>query len=111
MPTQTQNPASSSFNEDLYNILMGAIEPDLTTNMIPVLDEVYFGETLEEHNARMQRYTKAVEAFRTRAAQFADDFKSAIWGIGEHAMNLARDIQKKADESDLHQAETNLDNA
>ncbi len=111
MLTQTQDPASPSFNEDLYNILMGPIEPDLTTAMIPVLDELYFGETQEENAARMQRYAQAIEMFKTRAAQFADDFKSAIWSIGEHAMNLAHDLQNKSDASDLKQAESNLDNA
>ncbi len=99
------------FNEDLYNILMGAIEPDLTTEMIPVLDEMYFGETQEENAARMKRYAQAIELFRARAAEFADNFKSAIWQIGEHAMNLAKDAQEKADADSLTQTESDLNNA
>lgn len=110
MSTQTQDPASQAFNEDLYNILMGAIEPDLTTQMIPVLDEVYLGETEQEREKRMERYAAAIDEFRVRAAQFAHNFKHTIWQIGEHAMQLATDAQQQQDQDDLQQTESQLDN-
>lgn len=47
----------------LYDTIMGQIEPDLTTNHIPLLKEKYVRETDEEKVYRLQCYTKAFEIF------------------------------------------------
>lgn len=45
--------------DELYNLLMSAIEPDLTTDQLPLLDEKYKSETPEQAKARADRYEKA----------------------------------------------------
>lgn len=47
----------------LYDSIMSQIEPDLTTNHIPLLKEKYVRETNEEKVYRLQSYTKAFEIF------------------------------------------------
>jgi len=47
----------------LYDTIMSQIEPDLTTNHIPLLKEKYARETNEEKVERLQSYTKAFEVF------------------------------------------------
>ena len=45
--------------DELYNLLMGGIEPDLTTDQLPLLDEKYAAETPEQAKIRAARYEKA----------------------------------------------------
>lgn len=97
------------WSEQLYNILMGAIEPDLRTDMIPILDELYLGETEDEYKERMSRYAAAIEQFQKRAAEFAHDFKSAIVSIGDKAMALAKQMQQEVDSEQVKSAEESIE--
>ncbi len=45
--------------DQLYNMLMSKIEPDLTTNQLPLLDEKYKNEIPEQAQIRAVRYEKA----------------------------------------------------
>lgn len=45
--------------DELYDMLMRNIEPDLTTGQIPLLDAKYKNETPEEAAVRAERYKKA----------------------------------------------------
>ncbi|MDD4628935.1 MAG: hypothetical protein PHE68_06160, partial [Candidatus Peribacteraceae bacterium] len=49
--------------DELYNSLMREIEPELTTDQIPLLMEKYKDETQEQREARMARYNAAFEAY------------------------------------------------
>lgn len=70
MPNPTQT-SSSGFpfpphipgGEEVYNDIMGKIEPELTTKNMPVLAAKYANETQEERTARMGRYKKAFLAY------------------------------------------------
>lgn len=46
-----------------YNLLMSDIEPDLCSNNIDQLDELYTSETPIQERARLERYEKAFENF------------------------------------------------
>ena len=60
--------------EEIYNALMYDIEPELMTDMIPELDEIYANETEEEREERAERYARAFE-------MFSDEFENilALW--------------------------------
>jgi len=49
--------------QELYNSLMSAIEPDLPSTNIPLLEKKYKDETAEQHVARMERYQKAFDEY------------------------------------------------
>lgn len=49
--------------EDVYDYLMGAIEPELTRAQIPLLDAKYQNETPEQKKARGERYAAAFAQF------------------------------------------------
>ena len=53
--------------EDIYNMIMLDIEPDLATFNIEGLEEKYTEESEEEKNKRMKRYT---DAFKKCADKF-----------------------------------------
>lgn len=109
--TKQTGPADQAFNEDLYNILMGAIEPDLTTVMIPILEEMYLGETEDEYRTRMARYADAIDRFKERATKFSDDFQQAIHAIGDNALDLAKQMQQESDDKKIHTTEQSLENS
>ena len=108
--TPTSTPAAQLFDaEQLYNILMGAIEPDLCTDMLPILDDMYVDETETEHAARMERYASAIERFQLRVAEFAHAFKDTVWKMGDAAMNIAQESQKQEDVTQLKATEDSLE--
>ena len=110
--TPTHTTTAPSFDAELlYNILMGAIEPELCTDILPVLDELYLDEADDERLTRMERYAVAIEEFKARAAEFSHDFESAIWQMGEAAMKLAKEQQAKEDASSLSATEHSLENS
>lgn len=49
--------------QELYDAIMGHIEPELTTGCLPVLEEKYVDETPEEQAKRTQRYELAFERY------------------------------------------------
>lgn len=79
MPTTTtvQNPMM----EEIYNLLMAQIEPELTTDMLPQLAAMYPGETPAEWKQRQERYQRAFALYEERFAALMDMWKQDI----EHA--------------------------
>jgi hypothetical protein len=82
---QAQNRALA---EEIYDLLMGPIEPDLLLAVIPTLDATYAGETKEQHDARMKRYQAAYRAFDAELAKFMNT-------VNEQAGVAKKDSLKK----------------
>ncbi|MBM3228123.1 hypothetical protein FJZ27_04695 [Candidatus Peribacteria bacterium] len=71
MTVPTTKPIAVSWStEDLYNILMRGIEPDLCTDTLPLLDVMYEGETSDQRKERMQWYSEAFRQFLERYEKF-----------------------------------------
>ncbi len=56
--------------EDLYNLLMRGVEPDLCTDTLPLLDVMYADETPDQKKERMQWYSEAFQQFLGRYEKF-----------------------------------------
>jgi hypothetical protein len=70
MPTQTLtlqvDPKTRKLDaRQVYDALMGAIEPDLVTSAIPGLTAKYTGETPADKKARAKRYDAAFKEYNT----------------------------------------------
>ncbi len=74
LPTEPVIPSG----EDIFNELMSKIEPELTTAMMPTLDAKYAGETEEQHNARQERYQKALDEYETQLNAYLDDLQGKV---------------------------------
>ncbi|MDO8649195.1 MAG: hypothetical protein Q7R81_05435 [Candidatus Peregrinibacteria bacterium] len=71
MPTPVQDDATNQqLAEQLYDVLMAEIEPDLLLENIPTLDAKYAGETPEDKEARNKRYEVAYKKFDEECAKF-----------------------------------------
>ncbi len=64
--------------EQIYDLLMAEIEPELLLANIPVLDARYAAETPEEHVARMERYAAAYKKFDAAFAAFKGDVTGRV---------------------------------
>ena len=54
--------------DELYDRIMGSIDPELTTAGLAGLREKYANETPQEKAARAERYTRAFEEYQKRLA-------------------------------------------
>lgn len=81
--------------EDIYNMIMLDIEPDLATFNIESLTEKYTEETEEEKNKRMKRYT---DAFK----KCADTFGVCMHTWKKEFLRVRREaLGTEEDESDI----------
>ncbi len=71
MPDQNASSALQiPSGDELYNTLMSKIDPDLTTDQLPLLDQKYAGETPEQAQVRAQRYEKAFAEYDKQLAAY-----------------------------------------
>ena len=67
VPTPPQLPGSG---EEIYNMIMASIEPELVSGQIPQLKEKYKNETPEQKKERGERYKKAFAEYDKRYDQY-----------------------------------------
>lgn len=89
----TEPPAALSA-EWVYDTLMQEIEPDLTTGSIRTLDTKYAGESPEEREIRMERYTLAFEVFEQALVEVLMVLEIDAEAFGREMTMMARDILK-----------------
>ena len=109
-PTQTQDTAQFS-PEQIYNLIMEQIEPDLTTDMLEILDDLYEGEPDEERAEREARYQEAFAEFETQYKVFVDGWQGHYFALRKKAMKLNRDKNEKAASVDTSTIEDSLQNS
>ena len=64
--------------DDLYDQIMGEIEPDLVSSVYKTLDEKYKGETLEQAAARKDRYEKAFKEYKRRFDLYTSEWNGQL---------------------------------
>lgn len=62
--------------QEIYDLLMFDIEPELLSDMIGKLPEIYAGESGERHAERMERYREAFAVFYQRF-----DMMLTLWKV------------------------------
>src|SRR5690348_5394279 len=81
MPVALPSDAATIEPETLYNLLMVEIEPELTTEIVPYLDDIYADEKPEDRKARWDWYAAAFDIF-------SDQYKGFINGWKEYFMSM-----------------------
>ncbi len=77
--TQTSVKKEGLSSQEMYDLLMEQIEPDLTSANIQSLDEKYADESAEDRRARLESYTIAFEIFK----EALDDLEAEVQGDAE----------------------------
>lgn len=101
MPIQdTVLPAQNrALAEDVYNMIMAEIEPDLLLENIALLDTTYAGESDSEHDTRMQRYAASYKKFDEELALFMTDVDGHVRTTKRMALK-AKENAARSDEED-----------
>lgn len=82
-----QNSLFVPTGDELYDMLMRSIEPDLTTDQIPLLDDKYKNETPEAAAVRAGRYQKAFAEYDRRLSAYL----AKLWSKAREYHSAARD--------------------
>lgn len=107
MPT-TDPQTEAMTPEQIYNLIMELIEPELTTDMLPLLDELYATETPEARGERGKRYAAAFEEFEKQYRKFVDGWKNHYMNIRAQALKLKREADENGASGDTSSIEESL---
>ncbi len=94
--------------EEIYNILMSEIEPELMTGMIPMLDDLYIEETPEEKKERGERYARAFILFQERFQDFCGAWKQSLLSIKHHYVQKKEGQDQQEDQYHMDELETSF---
>lgn len=96
----TATPAQNrALAEDVYNMIMAEIEPDLLLENIPLLEKTYENETPEEHTLRMQRYAESYKKFDQDLALFMNDVDGKVRETKRRSLK-AKEEQARSEDAD-----------
>lgn len=94
--------------QEFYDNLMSQIEPELTSQMLPLLDARYAGETPEEKEIRQTRYDKAFEEFDRRSAEEMAGFEQDVHQYKVQTMREAEAASRQEESSDIAILESSI---
>lgn len=93
---------------EVYDEIMGKIEPELRTAERPLLAEKYKNETPEEAKVRAERYNKAMAEYEKQYQQYMTDMESKIRSFGVGMIRSVENEARKGEEGDLNNLEQSI---
>ena len=97
--------------EDIYNAIMAEIEPELTTDVLPTLEEKYKDESPEERTERFARYEAAFAQYEECYAAYVAELNEAATDMRRSTLTLS-EAQSDEGEASAHEAlETSIANS
>lgn len=72
------DPVAIPTGDQLYNMLMSKIEPDLTTDQLPLLDKKYKNEMPDQAQIRAQRYEQAFAEYDKQLAAYLATLEAKV---------------------------------
>lgn len=79
-------PALPASGQEVFDMIMGRIEPELTSAQRPSLTQKYQGETPEQAKARAERYQKAFEEYDKQYAAYMQSVDGTLRGYQRGAL-------------------------
>lgn len=99
---------TSEAGDDLYNAIMSQIEPELTTDQLPLLDERYADESAESAKERGLRYQAAFEEYDRQFAGYKADWERE-WKQHRHeALESTEREERAAEEQKMQDLENKI---
>lgn len=93
---------------EIYDQIMGQIEPELTSAQRPLLPEKYKNETPEAAKARAERYSKALAEYEKQYQEYVTGMDSKVRSFGTSVMRSVESGVRKGEESDLNNLEQSI---
>jgi hypothetical protein len=91
---------------DMYDAIMRGIEPELTSDQIPLLAEKCKSETDEQKKVRAERYTKAFAEYDIRAAAFFSEVTAQVGVLKRKAFASAEEKHRGEEQTKMQQLES-----
>ena len=107
MSKQTQTEETWTF-EDLYNMIMEEIEPELCTYNIEDMDEMYAGESEKQRKTRFEYYALCLERFWEALTQLIDLTKDDLRDFEEAFFRGMKEKIESQDEGDIADIEDSI---
>lgn len=113
MSDSSQNPALPPLLEGdvLYDLLMGEIEPELTSEGFPAALLAMQTESNDERAARAKRYDKAFQEYDKKLGEHKKNWDAAFAVYRKDNLKEMEAAVEKKEESDLQNIETALKDA
>lgn len=111
MPTQNTSPPTElkiPSGEEVYNGIMGRIDPDLLTTVIPTLDAKYKGESESARTARLERYKKAYEEYDKQYAAWEQEVRALVARARREALQSAEKKERVKEEHILQNLDSQM---
>lgn len=83
--------------EEVYDIIMASIEPELVTKNLPLLEQQHAGETPEAKAERMKRYEAAFAKYDEEFAKFMEKLHKEVHAVKRDARASAEMKEKEAE--------------
>ncbi|PIR48989.1 hypothetical protein COU80_01085 [Candidatus Peregrinibacteria bacterium CG10_big_fil_rev_8_21_14_0_10_55_24] len=93
---------------ELYDALMGEIEPELTTAQLPLLREKYKTESSEDSQIRRERYRKAFTHYDERFREYVNDLTSQVNVYRKSVLTARENRDKENEQAVLSEIESAL---
>jgi hypothetical protein len=111
---QTQTPTADMpvilSGQEIYDMIMSGIEPELTSSQLPLLDEKYVTETEDEKNARADRYEHAFEEYDKQFQAYSDKWADDLRKYKRAAVQSVEQAHRDTEENDrLASVQSSLD--
>ncbi len=94
--------------KEIYDHLMGDIEPELVTDTIPALDEKYKDETEEQKEKRKQRYKAAFDAYHKAFDTWIANLRTQVDKVRKTALRAAEEKSFEKEAEILAQIESSF---
>ena len=109
MTPKKQNSATANLSADeVYDLLMKDIEPELMSNTVETLQEKYKGESADEAKARAKRYRNAFAEYDRRLAKYIGDLNASTVRNARAAAKSIEQADRALEEFDLAQLESDI---
>lgn len=103
MPSSTVTPDTDNkrLAEEVYDLIMVKIEPDLLLGNIAQLESKYQGETPDEHELRMRRYEVAYKKYDEAFKKFIADVDQKVRTGKRQALQEKEQASRKDEQTEL----------
>ena len=92
---------SEELAEQIYDLLMAEIEPDLMLANLPLLDEKYAGESEQDQKKRMARYERSYAEFDRQFNDFMNEVNDDVRDSKRASLAKQESDAKKSEQDEL----------
>lgn len=105
---QTHTSTTSAQGQQIYDEIMGQIEPELLSTVLPTLKEKYKDETPQQAQERNARYDAAFAEYDKRYAQYMVDLSTKVHALQRTVRADEEKDVKTAEAQELSSLESSI---